>query len=252
MFQAVQWLLRQPSSCLASRKFVLAVLYDVADANGICWPGVAYIAKVTGLSERTVRSALKELTRDGAITRQHRKKPDGEPDSDLTTVNWPNEVAALLKDARDRKNFPGPTGNGCRLKEQNHNNRQEERLDDLELFETMPEANDHRPLRNQVRDLSAILRRVAGSIEWGAAGIQNTTVLRIWLSKCNWYFVVAVLAETAARHKRSKNGSQPIQSWKFFVDEIQKQFESDPPSAERDADGRWKRRAEKWMRDAKS
>jgi hypothetical protein len=54
-----------------TRKLVLLALADHADHNGECYPSLARIATHTGLSERGIRIALREMEADGTITTKH-------------------------------------------------------------------------------------------------------------------------------------------------------------------------------------
>lgn len=53
-------------------KFVLISLGDQASTDGRCWPSVRYTAERTGLSERTVQSAIAWLIEAGLVTRKMR------------------------------------------------------------------------------------------------------------------------------------------------------------------------------------
>lgn len=53
-------------------KFVLVALADKADDANSCYPGQAMLARMTGQSERSVRSHVAELEGLGLLTRQHR------------------------------------------------------------------------------------------------------------------------------------------------------------------------------------
>lgn len=69
-------------------KFVLLSLADQANDSGECWPSVANLAKRTGLSERTVQYAIKQLVADGRITISERAGR-----STIFTVQTPATVA---------------------------------------------------------------------------------------------------------------------------------------------------------------
>jgi hypothetical protein len=57
------------SAARGSARLVLVVLADRADENGRCWPGLADIARRSGLeTERAVRRALAKLVRLGEVT----------------------------------------------------------------------------------------------------------------------------------------------------------------------------------------
>jgi hypothetical protein len=89
-----------------TERFVLVVLADLANdkCNDICYPGVPYIMKRTGLSRASVMRSLKSLERDGLISVKARCTEKGRQTSNLYTVNWrPAGVvgaAVLVPDAR--------------------------------------------------------------------------------------------------------------------------------------------------------
>jgi len=58
---ALRWARRVPPSAGAAGAAVLRLLADRANENGVCWPGVARIARETNLSVSTVRRALRRL-----------------------------------------------------------------------------------------------------------------------------------------------------------------------------------------------
>lgn len=73
-----------------TERFVLVVLADLANdkCNDICYPGVPYIMKRTGLSRASVMRSLKSLERDGLISVKARCTEKGRQTSNLYTVNW--------------------------------------------------------------------------------------------------------------------------------------------------------------------
>ena len=87
--QAITWAFKsQPKT--SSMKLVLLVLGNFADAHGVAYPGQKKIALETGLSVRTVNSALASLEDDGFINRERRSRSDGTRSSDLYTLNLDN------------------------------------------------------------------------------------------------------------------------------------------------------------------
>jgi hypothetical protein len=74
-YAALEWAFRQDLETIS--KFVLVVLADAANSEGICWPRIATIAKKTGVSIRTVQRALRLQARRGLITIEERYRPDG-------------------------------------------------------------------------------------------------------------------------------------------------------------------------------
>lgn len=61
-------------------KMVAMLLADVADDEGYCYPGVAYLARYTCSSERAVQGHLKYLEAVGVLQRQRRRQK--------TTLYW--------------------------------------------------------------------------------------------------------------------------------------------------------------------
>lgn len=92
-------------------KLVLLKLADNANDDGLSWPGKAYLARHTGLSETSVKAALKLLETDGLVRIIRRK---GEGDIDL-----PNHYQLNLARDGGAKSDPGgnkaPGGGGRNL-----------------------------------------------------------------------------------------------------------------------------------------
>jgi hypothetical protein len=70
-----KWALRQNLKPVP--KFVLVVLADAANDQGICWPCVATIAGKVGVSKRTVQRAIQLLINRELITAEQRYRSDG-------------------------------------------------------------------------------------------------------------------------------------------------------------------------------
>lgn len=79
--RAITWAFNQDIRN-SSAKFVLVVLADHADEAWSCYPGQATIARMTGMSERSVRRALEWLEEQGFITRERRSDARGRRTSD--------------------------------------------------------------------------------------------------------------------------------------------------------------------------
>ena len=56
-----------------SSKCLLLILATHANSQGVCWPGLSLLARETGYSVRTVRSAFKLLQTQGVLITRHRK-----------------------------------------------------------------------------------------------------------------------------------------------------------------------------------
>jgi hypothetical protein len=60
---------------LGTARMVLLILADRADENGVCWPGVDYVAKRAAVSGRTVQRALQSLEDGGWLIRNTNAGP---------------------------------------------------------------------------------------------------------------------------------------------------------------------------------
>lgn len=66
-----------------TKKSVFLLLADYADDKGRAWPSQETIAATLEMSERTVRSAIKELVEAGLLSRKARWRPDGTRGTDI-------------------------------------------------------------------------------------------------------------------------------------------------------------------------
>ncbi len=64
-------------------KFVLVVLADAANDQGLCWPRVSTVAEKVGVSTRTVQRAVQHLVKHKLITAEPRLRSDGSSSSNL-------------------------------------------------------------------------------------------------------------------------------------------------------------------------
>jgi hypothetical protein len=78
---ARDWALRQDLKPVP--KFVLVVLADAANDQGVCWPRVSTIARKVGVTSRTVQRAIQLLIRRELITAEQRYRSDGSCSSNL-------------------------------------------------------------------------------------------------------------------------------------------------------------------------
>ena len=78
---AREWALRQELAPV--HKFVLVVLADAADDQGVCWPRVSTVAEKVGVSTRTVQRAVQHLAKHKLITVEPRLRSDGSSSSNL-------------------------------------------------------------------------------------------------------------------------------------------------------------------------
>lgn len=89
-------------------KLVLLALADTANDDGTCWPGVRYLIQKSGLSERTVRTALASLQEFGCLKSEMRFRHDGSQTSNLyVLVSVPTGAVVAPAGAADAP--PGAT-----------------------------------------------------------------------------------------------------------------------------------------------
>jgi hypothetical protein len=78
---AREWALRQDLKPIP--KFILVVLGDAANDQGLCWPRTSTIAGKVGVSPRTVQRAIQHLVKRELITVKQRYRSDGSCSSNL-------------------------------------------------------------------------------------------------------------------------------------------------------------------------
>lgn len=85
---AMSWAKRQRTGS-ATRKLVLLAIADYADDRGIAWPSQMTLAAETEMSDRSIRTALRDLERINLISRRARPVlPNGQRQTDLITLNF--------------------------------------------------------------------------------------------------------------------------------------------------------------------
>ena len=65
---------------------VYMYLKDRANSDGVCWPGIKTIAGELGLSQSTVRRAIKNLEKGGWIIKTPRHRDNGSSTSNFYKV----------------------------------------------------------------------------------------------------------------------------------------------------------------------
>lgn len=58
-------------------RFVLLILSNRADPEGLCWPSVAYIKRHTGYADSTIRDACKAIAERGLMKIEQQQRVDG-------------------------------------------------------------------------------------------------------------------------------------------------------------------------------
>lgn len=96
------------ASNLPSRaKTVMFYLANRSNKELTCFPAIPTIAKETGMSERTVQRALKELCEEGYVEKSHRYRENGGQSSNLyklkTEENNKADVVNLKAESADKK-----------------------------------------------------------------------------------------------------------------------------------------------------
>lgn len=86
-FECVNWAYEQELK--PGPKFVLVTLANIADQNGVGYPGQQYIAQRTGFTDRSVLSHLAYLEERGLIKRSRRTTAIGTRTSDLSQLQVP-------------------------------------------------------------------------------------------------------------------------------------------------------------------
>lgn len=77
-----------------SEKLLLLALANYADASGQCFPSQVTLTHDTGLSERTIRTALGNLKALGLVQIERRNRANGSRTSSKVTLTLPAMVAA--------------------------------------------------------------------------------------------------------------------------------------------------------------
>lgn len=95
---ARDWALAQ--SLAPGPKFVLVILADAADDQGVCWPRISTVANKVGVSRRTVQRAIQYLAQRKLITVEPRLRPDGSSSSNQYCLNLKEGVN--LSPSRDK------------------------------------------------------------------------------------------------------------------------------------------------------
>lgn len=116
--QAVQWafsLELPPTS-----KYVLVAVADHADETGRCWPSPSHIVAKTGLSERSVRYALRGLKAAKIIIEGASRGRSLDLRLSLETTEVTDEMRdviqaeSLVRNAKSKASGEGETGTACR------------------------------------------------------------------------------------------------------------------------------------------
>ena len=77
-----------------SEKLVLIVLANYANEKNQCWPSQKTLAKLTELTDRSIRNCLSSLEQKGLIYRTHQQRSDGSRSSDMIQIIQPEIISA--------------------------------------------------------------------------------------------------------------------------------------------------------------
>ena len=92
-FQAINWAWQQAVS--GSTKLVLIALADSASPEGECWPGRKAVAKMCGITDRSVTEHIGKLVILGLISYEEQRRKDGSRSTNLYQLNLRDRVVPL-------------------------------------------------------------------------------------------------------------------------------------------------------------
>jgi len=200
-FTAIRWAWTVPD-LTAMQRYTLVAICDIADEKGVqkgvLFAGQEYIAAMTGLSDRSIRSYLKDLETRRLISRKARFRADGSRISDLITVHCPELTAAkategkthvIVQPSTPPESNSSPPRNdvpvfpGTSFRESNHDEPTRSEPSDIDRiiefeFEKFPEPDGSSDLHNRAKRVLDELHSVLeGRLDLTSPGIQNTTLL---------------------------------------------------------------------------
>jgi Helix-turn-helix domain len=258
-FPAIRWAWSVPD-LTAIQRYTLITICDIAVKHGELYPSQAYIAAMTGLTDRAIRSYLKAFESRGLISRKAQFKADGSRTSDLFTIHCPElKVAASSKGEGhsisaqavappERHSLPPrndvPIPPGMSFQDSNHDEPTRSEPSDIDRviefeFELFPEPNGSSDLHNRAkRVLDELHSTLADHLDLTSPGIQNTAILKQWMKLYDHAFLVSQIRLIAGR--KARNGPL-IRSWRYFAKAIEQAAKEQPgiildrkESAERD------------------
>ncbi len=105
--EALNWALKQMQDATmpSSTRFVLIILANRADPEGVCWPSLRYISVRTGLSERTIRNSCNEIEARKLMAIEPQQRVDGGKTSNRYLLRLETPPPATIAGA--------PPGNHC-------------------------------------------------------------------------------------------------------------------------------------------
>lgn len=85
--EAIGWAFRKVQMDDPTAKFVLVAICNYANENDEAWPSHSSIARLTGLSKRTIQTSIQKLEDWGLITRIRRARDNGSETSAMVSIN---------------------------------------------------------------------------------------------------------------------------------------------------------------------
>lgn len=245
-FIAIKWAWSVPN-LTAMQRYTLVAICDIADKRGVLFPGQEYVAAMTGLTDRSIRTYLKDLEIRGLISRKARLKADGGRTSDLIKIHCPElEPQEIAKEPKhtvpdqaaapperhsspQRSDVPAPPGMSFQESYQEEPTRSEpsdiERVIELE-FELFPEPDGSSDLHNRAkRVLDELHSCLEGRVDLTSPGIQNTKLFKQWVKLYNEEFLVKTIRIIA---NRKACGPDLIKSWRYFARAIEQAAKEHP------------------------
>jgi len=223
----------EQNSISSTQKLVLLDLCDRANKDDVCWPKQATIAARTGLTERSVNSALKALEALQLIKRQprmignkrtsdwitlRRNRPAAASSTTIpASTSVPMDASPILLphepvSDENQNVVPKPTGTTFSVIVQDEPPRQKQTIPAfLEIFPE-PGRPDLAALTYAARTIEELSSELGPAIDWGSPGIQNLQPVVRWLRDFDERKVASCLIEVAQRNR--KFGS--IRSWRYF------------------------------------
>jgi hypothetical protein len=247
-FDAIRWSWTVPR-LTPTQRLVLLAICDAANNSGECWPSQACLAEKTGLTDRSVRSALKALEERGLLSRKYRANNSGRT-SDLITVGRPvnaTERARCQKSngqttpidlpelqettsATQRKEIPESLGTTFRESTKDEPTRHnQEDIWDNDLWMEMIPGDPSADIHNRAQALFEIIRGpLSETVDHGSPGIKNTGMLKSWVTRFEPEFVAQQILMVIARRKGDK---ARVRSWRYFAEEIERAAKENPSVA---------------------
>lgn len=179
-----------------TRKLILLTLADAANHAGECFPSQARLARVAEVTERSVRSHLKQLEDVGLVARQPRFHPGGGRTSDWYVLGIPENISGGK--AEDISGTPGSGLPVSHMKEPSN-----ERPPDLAAFEDVwkihPVGSKKRAREQYAKAVPAKIdaERMATALRWyraqyrvgqkdGNGGVFRGQHLERWIRDERW------------------------------------------------------------------